>query len=67
MGGNIGWGVFMMCGCNNHDGLLSAVGKVFLRTIRHMVLKFCLQSVLQNVLNFSCFPADFCCAEHVNG
>ncbi len=33
----------------------------------HTVLKFCLQSVLQNVLIFSCFPANFCCAEHMNG
>jgi hypothetical protein len=33
----------------------------------HTVLKFCSQSVLQNVLIFSCFPANFCCAEHMNG
>jgi hypothetical protein len=31
------------------------------------VLKFCLQFVLQNVLMISWFPADFCCAEQVNG
>jgi hypothetical protein len=31
------------------------------------VLKFCWQFVLQNVLINSCFPANFCHGEHVNG
>jgi hypothetical protein len=33
----------------------------------HTVLMFCLQIVLQNVLKFSCFPANFCRAKHMNG
>ena len=32
-----------------------------------MVLKFCLQFVLQNVVIISWFPANFCRAEYVNG
>jgi hypothetical protein len=32
----------------------------------HAVLMFCLQIVLQNVLKFSCFPANFCRVEHMN-
>jgi hypothetical protein len=34
---------------------------------RHTVFMFCLHIVLQNVLKFSCFPANFCRAEHMNG
>jgi hypothetical protein len=37
------------------------------KQLKHTVLKFCRKFVLQNVLINSCFPANFCRAEHVNG
>ncbi len=68
MASHLGWtitrGPLGVCeSCANTKARQKNVPKIS----RHTVLKFCLQSVLQNVLIFSCFPANFCCAEHVNG